>query len=155
MEARVQRVLIWAGPITIVFWMVSFIFIAGWFPPSDPLASAADIVTLYKSHTNAIKLGMVICMATSALLVPFGSAISGQLKRIDGARALADTQLVSCGLLSLEFSFPTCIWMVVSYRFDGRDPDVTRAQIVVQAAALSSQSSSEQSSAHGSKTVTV
>jgi hypothetical protein len=94
MEARVQRVLIWTGPAMIVLWVGAFLFIAGFIPPSAPKASAADIVALYKGCTNAIKLGMVISMAGSALLVPWAVAIWGQLKRIKGAKALADTQMV-------------------------------------------------------------
>jgi hypothetical protein len=126
MEARVQRVLIWTGPAMIVLWLGAFLFIAGFIPPSAPKASAADIVTLYQGHTNAIKLGMVISMAGSALLVPWAVAISGQLKRIKGAKALADTQMVSCALLSLEFITPIGIWMAASYRYDDRAADVTR-----------------------------
>jgi hypothetical protein len=127
MEARVQRVLIWAGPAMIALWLGAFLFIAGFIPPSAPTASAADIVALYRGHTNAIKLGMVISMAGSALLVPWAVAISGQLKRIEGAKALADTQMVSCALLSLEFITPIAVWMAASFRYDGRAADVTQA----------------------------
>jgi hypothetical protein len=108
-------------------WLGAFLFIAGYIPPSAPTASAADIVGLYKGHTNAIKFGMVISMAGSALLVPWAVAISGHLKRIDGAKALADTQMVSCALLSLEFITPIGVWMAASFRFDDRAADVTQA----------------------------
>ncbi|OBI19804.1 hypothetical protein A5712_18735 [Mycobacterium sp. E2327] len=121
-----QRVLIWTGPAMIVLWLGAFLFVAGFIPPSAPKASAADIVALYAGHPNAIKLGMVISMAGSALLVPWAVAISGQLKRIKGAKALADTQMVSCALLSLEFITPIGIWMAASFRYDDRAADVTR-----------------------------
>jgi hypothetical protein len=127
MEARVQQVLIWTGPMMLVLWLGAFLFIARYIPPSAPTASAADIVALYRGNTNAIKLGMVISMAGSALLVPWAVAISGQLKRIEGAKALADTQMASCALLSLEFITPIGIWMAASYRFDDRAADVTQA----------------------------
>lgn len=127
MEARVQRVLVWSGPAMVALWVGAFVFVAGFFPPSAPSASAEKIVELYAESTGLIKLGLVISMAASALLVPWAVALSGQLKRIDGARALADVQMVSCALLSLEFITPIGVWMAASFRYDGRAPDVTLA----------------------------
>jgi len=126
-EARVQRVLIWSGPLMMLMWVGAFVVLAGFLPPSDPQASPEAIRDLYAEHTVAIKLGLVISMAGSALLVPFGVAISGQLKRIDGVKALADTQMVSCALLSLEFITPIGVWMAVAFRADGRPVEITRA----------------------------
>jgi hypothetical protein len=127
MEARVQRVLIWSGPIMVAVWFVTFIFVMKFFPPSNPAATAQEIVDLYAGNTVLIKIGCVIAMAASALLVPWGIAISGQLKRVRGAKALADTQMVSCGVLSLEFITPIGVWMAASFRFDNRAADVTEA----------------------------
>lgn len=127
MEARVQRFMIWCGPGMIALWLGAFLWIAGFIPPSDPTASAEHIVRLYADNTIGIRIGMVISMLGSALLVPYAIAISGQLKRIDGAKALADTQMVSCALLSLEFITPIGVWMAAAYRFDDRAADVTRA----------------------------
>jgi len=126
-EARVHRVLIWSGPLMMLMWIGAFVVLAGFLPPSDPMAPAHVIADMYDDHSIAIKLGMVISMAGSALLVPFGAAISGQIKRIDGAKALADTQMVSCALLSLEFITPIGVWMAAAYRADDRPVDVTRA----------------------------
>jgi hypothetical protein len=127
MEARVQRVLIWAGPVMIMIWFGTFIFVMKFFPPSDPGATAQQNLDLYADRTIPIKIGLIIVMAASALLVPWAVAVSGQLKRIDGARALASTQSISCGLLSLEFITPIGIWMAASFRFDDRAADVTQA----------------------------
>jgi len=125
-EMRVQRILIWSGVAMMILWLGAFIFLAGFIPPSPPSSSADAIVRLYSSHASAIKLGMVVSMLGSALLVPYAVAISGQLKRIDGARALADIQMVSCALLLLEFITPIGVWMAASFRFDGRSADMTR-----------------------------
>lgn len=127
LEPRIQRVLIWSGPLMVAIWFATFIFVMKFFPPSNPAAKAAEIVDLYRRGEISIKVGLVITMAASALLVPWAVAISGQLKRIRGAKALADTQLVSCGLLSLEFITPIGVWMAASFRFDDRAADVTEA----------------------------
>lgn len=127
MEAKVQRFLIWSGPLMVVLWVGAFLLVAGFIPPHDPAATAEQIVRLYAQRTGAIKIGMVVSMLGSALLVPWAVAVSGQLKRIDGARALADVQMVSCALLSLEFITPIGVWMAASFRFDARSPEVTQA----------------------------
>lgn len=127
MEARVQRVLIWTGPVMVLIWFATFIFVMGFFPPSDPGASAEEIRQLYAEDTTLIRLGLVIVMAASALLVPWAAAIAGVLWRIDGAKALAATQFVSCALLSLEFITPIGVWMAAAFRFDGRSAEVTEA----------------------------
>jgi hypothetical protein len=111
----------------VLLWLGAFVFIAGFIPPSAPSDSATEVVLRYTRDHNAIKLGMVISMLGSALLVPWAVAISGQLRRIDGAKALADVQMVSCALLSLEFITPIGVWMAAAFRYDDRAPDVTQA----------------------------
>ncbi len=111
----------------VLIWFATFIFVMGFFPPSRPNATPEEIRRLYADNTVLIKLGLVIVMAASALLVPWAAAISGQLKRIDGAKALAATQFVSCGLLSLEFITPIGVWMAAAFRFDGRSAEITEA----------------------------
>ena len=66
-------------------------------------------------------------MFGSALLVPFGVGISNQLKYINGAKPLADTQLLSCTLFSVEFIVPIALWMGVAYRFGDRAADIIRS----------------------------
>jgi hypothetical protein len=127
MEARVQRVLVWSGPAMIAIWLGSFFAVAGFFPPTRPALTADEIVAFYGANPHLIKFGLVLSMAGSALLVPWAVAISGQLKRIRGANALADTQMVSCALLSLEFITPIGVWMAAAFRYDDRAADVTRA----------------------------
>ena len=127
MEARVQRILIWCGPAMLLVWLLAFIFLAGFIPPSDPMLTPEQVVTIYSQNTFMVRFGLVVAMFGSALLVPYAVAISGQLKRIDGAKALADTQMVSCALLSLEFIVPIAVWISISYRFDGHAAEIVRA----------------------------
>lgn len=111
----------------VFIWFTTFIFMMGWFPPSDPSASAEEIRELYAGNTTAIRLGLVIVMAASALLVTWAGAIAGVLWKIEGAKALAAIQFVSCGVLSLEFMTPIGVWMAAAFRFDDRSAEVTEA----------------------------
>ncbi len=126
LEAKVQRVLIWLGPLMLVLWLVAFA-LSGFLPPHRPSATSDEIAKLYNDHPTMIRLMMVVTMAASALLVPWCIAIAGQIKRIPGAKALATTQMISCSLLSLEFIYPVGIWMANSFRADDRPADITRA----------------------------
>ncbi|WP_182379335.1 hypothetical protein [Nocardioides sp. WS12] len=126
MEARTQRVLIWSGPLMVLLFLISFLFLAGFIPPSSPSDSAADTYDLYAGSHTGIKVGMVLAMIGSALLTPWGVAISGQIKRIRGARALADTQMLSSALGALTFIIPITLWIGAAYRYDERSADVTQ-----------------------------
>ena len=80
-----------------------------------------------RTFLTGIKIGLVISMVGCALLVPWAVAISGQLRRIEGAKPPADIQMVSCSLLSLEFITPIGMWMGVSFVYRDLPSDVVRS----------------------------
>jgi hypothetical protein len=126
LEAKVQRILIWMGPLMLLLWLISF-RLAGYLPPHRPSATSDQIAALYNAHPVRVRVNLVVTMAASALLVPWCVAIAGQIRRIPGAKALATTQMLSCTLLSVEFIYPVGIWMADSFRSDDRGADLTRA----------------------------
>jgi len=116
---RLQMACVWAGPVMIVGWVASFFLLARFIPPPPPSNSQQQVVDMYQRHTDLIRLGLMLTMFASALLVPFAAVIATQMKRIEGQRSvLASTQLVSGGLLSLEFIIPLMIWQTAAYRPD-------------------------------------
>lgn len=127
MEARINRILCWSGPLMVALFLLSFLFMAGFIPPSDPSATAAENVDLYADRYIGIKAGMVVALFGSALLTPWGVAISGQLERISGAKPLARTQMLSSALGALTFIIPITMWIAAAYRFDDRPAEVTQA----------------------------
>jgi hypothetical protein len=111
----------------VILWVASFILLAGFIPPPAPRLTPQQVVAVYRDHTDLIRLGLVITMFASALLVPFASVISAQMKRIAGARAtLPGTQLVSAGLLSLEFILPLMVWQTAAYRIENQTPQLVQ-----------------------------
>jgi hypothetical protein len=117
MSTKVQLACAWTGPIMVVIWVVSFIAIAGYIPPPSPREGAQQILRFYATDTNLIRLGLLLTMFASALLVPFAAVIAMQMKRIEGRRpVLAYIELAQGTLLSLEFIVPIMVWQAAAYR---------------------------------------
>lgn len=114
---RLQMLCVWTGPVMVLGWVASFVFLAGFIPPPAPGKTPDEVVAMYSAQPELIRLGLVLTMFASALLVPFAAVISAQMRRIEGPRAvLAPTQLVSAGLLALEFIIPLMVWQTAAYR---------------------------------------
>ena len=112
-----QMLCVWCGPAMVFGWIASFVLLAGFIPPPSPDLTPEQLVALYSGHTGVIRLGLMLTMFASALLVPFAAVISAQMRRIEGDRAvLAPTQLISGGLLALEFILPLMVWQTAAYR---------------------------------------
>ncbi|HTK61456.1 MAG TPA: hypothetical protein VL595_03735 [Pseudonocardia sp.] len=116
---NLQMLCVWSGPVMVLGWIASFLLLAGFIPPPSPERTPGELVTMYTEHAVTIRLGLMLTMFASALLVPFAAVISAQMRRIEGPRAvLAPTQLISGGLLALEFILPLMVWQTAAYRPD-------------------------------------
>lgn len=122
----IQKACIWAGPAMGALFVLGFV-IAGFFPPPSPNQSAAEVAAMIDENRTAIRIGVVICLASCPLLMPFLASFTIQMKRIEGARPiLAYTQLALGALATVEFVIPYVFMLVSTYRAD-QHPDVTRA----------------------------
>jgi hypothetical protein len=125
-ELTVLKACIWCGPVMGVLFVVGFL-IAGFFPPPAPGQTAAEVAAMIERDRDSIRIGIVLCLASCALLMPFQAAITIHMKRIEGVRpVLAYTQLALAALATLEFVIPYVFMLVSTYRPD-IDPDVTLA----------------------------
>jgi hypothetical protein len=123
---RVQKLCIWAGPVMGVLFVVGFV-VAGFWPPPSPNQTAAEVAAMIDKDRTAIRVGIVICLASCPLLMPFLAAFTIQMKRIEGLRPImAYTALALGALATVEFVIPYVFMLVSTYRPD-TDPDVTRA----------------------------
>jgi hypothetical protein len=117
MNVKAQRLCVWCGPVMIVLWVVPFALLSRMVPPPDPRHTPAQVVHQFARHTTEIRIGLIISLFACALLVPYGAAIAAQMRKIEGGRSvLAETELVSCGLLGVEFLIPFAIWQTAAYR---------------------------------------
>lgn len=66
------------------------IFSIGWFgfahfvPPRSPADSEEQLAQWFQQHQVGIQVGMVMAVFASALLLPWGGAMCGQLSRLEG-----------------------------------------------------------------------
>lgn len=122
----VQKLCIWCGPVMGLLFVVGFL-IAGFFPPPSPNQSAAEVAAMIDADRTAIRIGIVLCLASCGLLMPFMTAFTIQMRRIEGSRPiLAYTQLALATMATIEFVIPYVFMLVSTYRED-TSPDVTRA----------------------------
>jgi hypothetical protein len=123
---RIQKACIWAGPLMGALFVVGFV-VAGFFPPPSPNQTAAEVVAMIDQNRTAIRIGIVVCLASCPLLMPFLASFTIQMKRIEGIRPImAYTQLALGALATIEFVIPYVFMLVSTYRAD-QDPDITRA----------------------------
>ena len=127
MNVTAQKICVWCGPVMIAVWAAAFVFLCRFIPPPSPAKSREHLVAQFSEHTNLIRLGLVISVFACALLVPFCAAIAAQMRRMEGVRSvLAETQLVSGGLLCVEFLLPFAIWQTALYRIHEWSPELVQ-----------------------------
>lgn len=127
MNVTAQRLCVWCGPFMIAVWASAFAFLCHFIPPPSPAKSRAALVAQFSDHTNLIRLGLVISLFSCALLVPFCAVIAAQMRRMEGVRSvLAQSRLVSGGLLCVEFLVPFAIWQTALYRLHEWSPEIVQ-----------------------------
>lgn len=126
MNRNVQLACAWSGLVMVVIWVVSFIVLAGFIPPPSPQSGQQAILRMFTDHAVEIRIGLILTMFASALLVAWAAVIAVQMARIEGKRpVLAIIQVAQASLLSLEFIIPVMVWQTAAYR-----PSPARIQLV-------------------------
>jgi hypothetical protein len=124
---RIRLCCIWAWVPAIVLFGVGFVLIAGMVPPTGESWTSNRVVEFYGENRNAIRVGLILSMFATALLLPVYSAISEQLRQIEGQGSmLAPIQWGGAVILVAFFQIICLLWLLASFRTD-TDPDVVRA----------------------------
>jgi hypothetical protein len=125
---RNERLCIWAGPLFMVLFGISFLVIAGIIPPPNPGASAEATVRMYTEHQGRIRAGLVLGTFAAAMTFPWAAGIAEQLERIEGPRSpMARVQLASGLTVSLIFLFPIMAMATAAFRPQDRPATTTAA----------------------------
>jgi hypothetical protein len=102
------------------------LFAAGFLPPTPPLTSIEDILTLYREHTTGIRLcGIAMYFLLAALMTQY-TGLSDQIRRIDApqAKTWAAVQVTLGGISLVPVYGVGICWQVATYRLE-RAPEVT------------------------------
>lgn len=127
MKARIWKASLWCWPVCLVGFFVFFALIAGFVPPPRESWGAQRIAAFYADDRTAIRIGLIGAMFFSALMVPFFTAISAEIRRIEGPGAmLAPIQFAGAVILVTFFQIIGLFWLLASFRPEA-DPQIIRA----------------------------
>jgi hypothetical protein len=104
---RIQLACVCTGLVFFALYLIAFAGIAGFIPPPAPSLGADKIHALFHDHAILIRLGMVLGIIASALLIPFFGVISVQIARIE--RRLPVLALIQFGGAVLLVAF---FWLI-------------------------------------------
>ncbi len=123
---RLHYACVWAWPAAIIGFGVPFVFLAGFFPPPSPGASAVDIARFYLDNQASIRFGLIGALFASSLLLPFYTVISKEIRKIEGRGALlAPIQFGGAVILVAFFQIICLFWLLASFRPDV-SPEIIR-----------------------------
>lgn len=119
---RVQLWCVYSAFAFIVFFLIGWVGLAGFVPPNSPAASAEEIAQFYRGNLWGIRVGMVISISASALLLAWGGAVCSQMLRIEGSRApLTWGWIAAQGCVFIEFAYPCAFWLNAAFRPENAD----------------------------------
>ena len=126
-KRTIRAACVWSWPVCIVGFGLGFAVLAGFLPPPNENWSAQHIAHFYAQDRTAIRAGVIIAMFFSALLLPFYTVISGEMRKIEGPGAmLATIQLGGAIVLVTFFQIICLLWLEASFRPEN-DPQLIRA----------------------------
>src|SRR5215831_349192 len=124
MNRTVHKLCAWSGVLLLIIMAVGFILMAGFIPTRSPSQSATETAQFIIEHRTRIRWGMILTMFSAALLQPFYTEITLQMRRIEGRYpALALIQFGLGTLLVLEFIYLIFFWQTATYRVE-RSPEL-------------------------------
>jgi hypothetical protein len=126
-KRRVWMAAIWSWPVCAVVFGVAFLFVVGFVPPPSPALSAQQIGDVFAANRTGIRIGVLVAMFASALLLPFLTVVSAEIKKIEGRLGLlAPMQFGAAIALVMIFQIICLAWLTASYRPE-INPEITRA----------------------------
>jgi hypothetical protein len=124
-DKRVQLCCLYSVFGFIALFLIGWVPLAHMVPPPSPTNTPEEMARFFREHLFGIRVGMILALFASALLLPWGGAICAQMLRIEGARApLTWAWVAAQGCVVIEFVYPCAFWLNAAFRPD----DAVRVQ---------------------------
>ena len=120
MNKGIQIFCVFCGPAFAILFTTGWWLIAGFVPPHSPGLDEMTVAEFYQRNIFTIRFGILIAMISSTLLIPFGSVIAVQMKRIEGniAPILSIVEIMAATVTSVILLLTTVVWTVAAFRPD-------------------------------------
>lgn len=117
MNITIQRLCILAAPIATLVYLLAFVGVAGFVPPTEPLLGQEGLLAFYNENRNGIRAGQLIGMIASVLYLPWYALIAVHLSRIEGRYPVLSLTQFAGGLILVVY-FLACgmLWNIAAYR---------------------------------------
>jgi hypothetical protein len=127
MNLRAQRLAAWTGPLFCLLFAIGMVGFAQYIPPPRADATAADVAALYSDNAVRLRIGFGLMMLGAGFIASWGSAITVQLKRIEGEHAPMTWTNAACTAANvMVVTVPVMIMIAASFRPE-RSPEITQA----------------------------
>lgn len=118
-DRRVQLACLYSLYGFVVIFLIGWVLLAGFMPPPSPRDSPAEIQAQYLDNLTPIRVGLVMSIFASALLLPWGGAICAQIRRIEGPNSpITWAWAAAQGCVVIEFLYPCVFWLMAAFRPD-------------------------------------
>lgn len=124
---RRQLLLAWSGPFFVVFFFIGLVAFMGFVPPPSPANSAEVTASLYRDHLGSMRVGIVICSLSVAMMASWGASVAVRCRRTEEHfPVFTYTQLACIGVGTMVAVFCFLFWAVAAFRPDDVSPEITR-----------------------------
>jgi hypothetical protein len=112
----------------VLTWIIGFMLFGGFVPPPGAHLSAQEISAFYQDNTLAIRTGMVFCIISTTLIVPWGIGIAARVKEVEGnVPVLFYTQVAMAICSGLVSILSAIFWQIAAFRPFETSPEIVQA----------------------------
>jgi hypothetical protein len=129
-DPKIQKWCAWCGPALVVLMLtgMSLAHMIPWGSQPHPSKSADEIASFYRSHLTSIRIGVILCILSQALYIPYGILIALHTRRIERGFPIISTIQGATVAAATALGAPFGIfWALAAFRAD--DPSASAETI--------------------------